>query len=364
MKRALPILKGRGTGLNPPNRFEPLHVEPDGDAIDADLADPDAPRAPAGIQTNYFIDSSKSIISTNDSPDVGFTHSVNPYRGCAHGCIYCYARPGHEYLGMSSGLDFESRIMVKPEAPRLLRVELSARSWRPTTLVFSGVTDCYQPVERQLCLTRRCIEVCRDFGNPVAIVTKNALVTRDLDLLGEMAARSLAMVLISVTTLDRDLSRIMEPRASAPSQRLQAIARLRAAGVPVGVMVAPVIPAITDQEIPAIIRAAGDAGAMFASYVVLRLSFAIKDLFDDWLARHFPDRREKVLSRIRQLRGGKLNDPEFRTRMRGTGVWADQIKSIFDLARRKTGLDHPVASSLRTDLFRVPAGPQMNLWAQ
>lgn len=354
----LPILKGRGTPLNPQNRFERLHVEVDGDALDADRRDgvPDP-----GPETQYFNDTSKSIIATNDSPDVGFTHSVNPYRGCSHGCIYCYARPGHEYLGFSSGLDFESKIMVKLDAAELLHKELSRPGWKPTTLNFSGVTDCYQPAERRFGLTRACISVCREFGNPVSIVTKNALVARDIDILSDMASRRQVLVIVSVTSLDADLARVMEPRAAAPRVRLETIRSLSAAKIPVGVMVAPVVPGLTDQEIPGILRAAADSGATFCAYVPLRLPYQIKDLFEDWLARRFPDRREKVLNRIRSLRGGKLNESDFFKRMRGEGPWAAQLKAMFDLAKRRTGLDGP-GPELTTQHFRVPAGPQMSLW--
>lgn len=354
MTMPLPILKGRGTPLNPPNRFETLHIEADGDALDADLHEQGAP------PTRYLRDRTRSIITTNDSPDVGFTHSVNPYRGCSHGCVYCYARPGHEYLGFSSGLDFETRIMVKPDAPEMLRSELSRRSWRPVTLAFSGVTDCYQPIERRLEITRQCLRVCAEFGNPVVVITKSALVTRDLDILAEMARRSLAKVIVSVTTLDADLARVMEPRAAAPKRRLATIRRLRDAGVPVGVFVAPVVPGLTDHEIPGILRAAAGAGAMFAGYVMLRLPFAIKDLFDDWLARHFPNRRPRVLNRLRSLRGGRLNDPGFGTRMRGEGPWAQQVQAMFAQAKRQSGLDAP-SPTLRTDAFRRPCD-QPTLW--
>jgi DNA repair photolyase len=354
---SLPI-HGRGAGLNPPNRFEPIALEPETDADHCARDEEDAQTQPT---TQFFRDSSKSIIAHNDSPDVGFEFSINPYRGCEHGCIYCYARPGHEYLGFSSGLDFETRIMVKQDAPQLLRKELMSRKWEGQSLSLSGVTDCYQPIERRMQLTRRCIQVLAEFRNPCSVITKNHLVTRDVDLLADLAQDGAAMAFLSVTTLDQELSRVMEPRTSVPRRRLDAIRMLSQAGVPVGVMVAPVIPGLTDHEMPAILEAAAEAGARTAGYVPVRLPFAIKDLFEDWLASHFPDRKDKVLNRIRALRGGKLNDSNFHTRMRGEGVWSEQLKTMFDLAKRKAGLDQPFPS-LSSAKFRKPHGPQMTLW--
>jgi DNA repair photolyase len=322
--------RGRGAADNPRNRFVPLDVVVD-DEVDQDPSNP----RPATI---LLRDTTRSIIAHNDSPDVGFDASVNPYRGCEHGCIYCFARPTHEYLDFSLGLDFETRILVKEDAPQLLRNELGAKSWRPQTLGFSGVTDPYQPVERKLQLTRRCLEVLAEFRNPVAMITKNHLITRDADLLGELARHGAAMACISVTTLDADLARVMEPRASAPRARLEAIRALADAGVPVGVLVAPVIPGLTDHEMLPIIAASREHGASFAGYVPLRLPFGLKDLFSEWLGRHFPDRREKVLNRVRSLRGGQLNDGNFHTRMQGEGPFAEQIAGMFKLACRKAGM--------------------------
>jgi DNA repair photolyase len=347
-----PTRQGRGAAENPKNRFVSLSVLRDADAFD--------PEDPAP-KTEFYRDSSKTIIATNDSPDVGFEASINPYRGCEHGCIYCFARPTHEYLGFSSGLDFESKIMVKENAPELLRAELASPKWQPKTLQLSGVTDCYQPIERKLKLTRRCLEVLSEFGNPVSVITKSFLVTRDIDLLSSLAQRNAVVVLISVTTLDTELARKMEPRANSPARRLEAVSALAQAKIPVGVMVAPVVPGITDHEMPAVLRAAADAGASWAGSTTLRLPFALKDLFTDWLERHFPDRKDKVLNRIRSLRGGKLNQSQFGQRMKGQGIWADQFKSMFTLARRKVGLDRPFPT-LSTDYFRRPSGPQMTLW--
>jgi DNA repair photolyase len=325
---AVPI-KGRGASWNPQNRFEPLEYVRD----DEYTEDDGAPR------TIYLRDPSRTIIATNDSPDVGFDTSVNPYRGCEHGCIYCFARPSHEYLGMSAGLDFETRILVKEDAPELLREELNAPKWKPQVIMMCGVTDAYQPIERKLELTRRCLGVLADFRNPVAIITKNHLVTRDADHLAELASFGAAKVCLSITTLDPAVARIMEPRASTPEMRLAAIEHLTKAGVPVAVMVAPVVPAITEHEMPKILKAARDAGAVEAGFVVLRLPWAVAPLFEKWLGEHFPDRKEKVMNRIRDLREGKLYDSTWTVRQRGKGIFADQIKSMFDVTCRRLGLN-------------------------
>jgi DNA repair photolyase len=329
--RELPILppRGRGTGANPDNRFVALSFEPDRGELDEQAA----------VATRFFRDSSRTIITRNNSPDVGFEFSINPYRGCEHGCIYCYARPTHEYLGLSAGLDFETKIFVKEDAPALLRRELSSPKWRPTTVAISGVTDAYQPVERRLELTRRCIEVLAEFRNPMSVITKNHLVTRDTDLLAELAADSAASVNLSITTLDPELQRTMEPRTSSPSLRLEAIRQLSAAGIPTGVMIAPVVPGLTDHELPSIVQAAADAGARTIGYIPLRLPHAVSGLFEGWLDAHFPDRKSKVLGRVREIRGGKLNDPRFGSRMRGEGEYAEQLGALFRVACRKAGID-------------------------
>jgi DNA repair photolyase len=332
--------RGRGAPENPTNRFERTAVEME------------AP-GPDRVETEILRDASRSVLTRNDSPDVGFEVSLNPYRGCEHGCIYCYARPTHEYLGFSAGIDFESRILVKEEAPELLRRELSSPKWQPQAISMSGVTDPYQPLERRLGLTRRCLEVLADFRNPVAVITKNELVTRDLDHLAELAAHGAAAVFVSLTTLDGELARRMEPRASHPRDRLKAIERLAAAGIPTGVMVAPVVPAITDHEIPKILEAAAVAGAQAAGWVLLRLPGAVAGLFESWLEEHFPDRKEKVLNRLRDLRGGKLYDPRFGSRMRGEGIFAEQVQAVFETARRRHGLDQR-RFELSTAAFRRP----------
>ena len=341
--------RGRGAGINPTNRFETLSVE----------RDPEIP-GPERIGTQLLRDASRSAITRNDSPDVGFNASLNPYRGCEHGCIYCYARPTHEYLGFSAGLDFESRILVKEDAPELLRKELSSPKWIPEVLVMSGVTDPYQPVERKLEVTRRCLAVLAELRHPVAVITKNELVTRDIDHLQALAAHGAAAVSLSITTLDAELARKMEPRASHPRERLKAVERLAAAGIPVNVMVAPIVPAITDHEIPKILEAAAAAGASSAGYVMMRLPGAVAGLFEEWLERHFPDRKEKVLNRVRDLRSGRLNDPRFGSRMKGEGLFADQVRTTFETFQRRYGLDQP-RPELSTAAFRRP-GQQLRLF--
>ena len=334
---------GRGAADNPKNRFEKIEVEPGFGGLDA---------AEPGPETIYLRDVSRSIIARNDSPDIGFDASINPYRGCSHGCIYCYARPTHEYLGFSAGLDFESKVLVKEDAPRLLRQQLSSPRWKPQVLSISGVTDCYQPIEKKLRITRRCLEVLTEFRNPVAVVTKNHLVTRDIDLLSELARHDAAVVAISLTTLDDDLRRVMEPRTSRPARRLAAVEALARAGVSVGVMIAPVIPGLNDHELPNLISAAAEAGAGFAAYTPVRLPHTVRHLFEDWLARRFPERKEKVLNRIRSMRGGRLNDPRFVSRMRGEGIFADQISQLFEISCRKAGLEGKRFPRLSTAAFR------------
>ena len=342
----------RGAASNPTNRFEQIHLERDEDWN---------PEEDALPTTKFFHDGTQKILNSNDSPDIGFTYSLNPYRGCEHGCIYCYARPTHEYLGFSSGLDFETRIMVKMNAPQLLREELSSPKWQPQCIAMSGVTDCYQPVERKLKLTRGCLEVFAEFRNPVGIVTKNALVARDLDLLTELARYNAVVVFVSVTTLDTDLRKVMEPRTTPPAARLATIRKLADAGVPVGVMVAPVIPGLTDHEILNIVAAATDAGAKYAGSVTLRLPYAVAPLFEQWLTTHFPDKKEKVLNRLRALRGGKLYDSQFGKRMTGDGIFAEQIDQMFNVACRGAGIaDNHL--ELSTAAFRRPGRKQMNLF--
>jgi DNA repair photolyase len=344
--------KGRAASANPANRFTRLSVESE---------EPPPERVP----TVYLRDTSRTILAHNDSPDVGFDTSVNPYRGCEHGCLYCYARPTHEYLGFSAGLDFETRIMVKEDAPALLRRELAAPGWRPQVIAMSGVTDCYQPIERKLGLTRGCLEVLAECRNPVAIVTKNALVRRDADLLAELARHRAVVVTLSITTLDAELAQRMEPRTSHPRRRLDAIAELTAQGIPCGVNVAPVVPGLTDHEMPAILEAARKAGAVAAYFVPLRLPGAVAGLFEAWLAENFPDRREKVLNRVRSLRGGRLNDPRFGDRMRGEGIFAEQMRALFSTSCRRLGFpeERPELSTAAFRRPRDPGDPQLELFA-
>jgi len=348
------VQRGRGACANPANRFESLHVE-------LDPVEPAEADERPGVRTQFFRDATKTIIARNNSPDVCFETSINPYRGCEHGCAYCFARPTHEYLGFSAGLDFESRIMVKQDAPALLEAELSSPKWQPQTVVMSGVTDCYQPIERKLRITRRCVEVLAKFRNPVSILTKNRLVTRDIDVLKELAQFNAAAVNISVTSLDRNLQRILEPRTSPPQARLDAVAQLHAAGIPVGVMVAPIIPGLTDHEVPAILEACGKAGAQFAGYVVLRLPWAVAPIFERWIDEHFPDRKEKILGRIRHMRGGsdRVYDSRWGVRQTGEGVFAKQIQTMFEVAKRRAGIGG--RSELSTAAFRRVT-PQLELF--
>lgn len=323
-------MKGRGAVDNPQNRFEEIRYESDPDG------DPEFGNPPP-VPTRYFRDPWKTVISRNDSPDVGFSASINPYRGCEHGCAYCYARPTHEYLGLSAGVDFETRIFVKEDAPAMLRRELAADSWTPQEVVASGVTDCYQPVERKLAITRGCLEVLLDFRNPVGVITKSHLVARDADVLSDLARFSAAAVFVSVTTLDEALAERLEPRAARPSRRLAAIRALSDAKVPVGVMMGPVIPGLTDREILPVLSAARDAGASWAGWTMVRLPHAVKDVFTGWLGEHAPLKKEKVLGRIRAVRGGKLNDPRFGSRMRGEGFWAREIAGLFRATALRLG---------------------------
>jgi DNA repair photolyase len=336
--------KGRGAAFNTPNRFERTHLEP----LDIEVAyEEDAPP----IKTRFYLDSSKTILAKNDSPDLPFTYSINPYRGCEHGCIYCYARPSHEYLGFSAGLDFESKIMVKVDAAQLLEKELRSKSWEPQMVAFSGNTDCYQPVERKLQLTRQCLEVFLRYRNPVGLITKNASVLRDLDIFQEMARLNLIHIMISITSLDEELLRKMEPRTSTAEKRLSTIETLARSGIPVGVNVAPVIPGLTDEELPAILKAAAEHGALSAGYIMLRLPGAVKSLFINWLERELPLRAGKVLHRIRETRHGELSDARFGSRLKGEGEIAETIDKLFTLHAQKYHLNKRWGC-LSTEYFR------------
>jgi DNA repair photolyase len=325
-----PSPKGRGSHIDPPNRFLPTHREPDPDALDDDI--------PPDPRTEFILEQARSIVTENDSPDLSFRFSINPYRGCEHGCAYCYARPYHEFLGYNAGLDFETKIIVKENAAELFHEFLARDTWKPETVALSGITDCYQPCERRYRLTRACLEVAVEAQQPMSIITKNAIILRDLDLLRELAANRLLHVSLSVTTLDPDLARSMEPRTSVPAARLRAIRVLADAGVPVRVFVAPIIPGLNDSEIPAILEAAAQAGAQAANWILLRLPLTVAPVFREWLEREKPDQAARVEARIREARGGKLNDSTFGRRMRGSGEIVEQIGDLFRLFARKHGL--------------------------
>jgi DNA repair photolyase len=349
--------KGRGASFNPKVRFESSELDPFDDGWDS-LAATRAEAPPP--QTEVRPDASRTVIVRNTSPDIPFEQSINPYRGCEHGCIYCYARPSHAYLGLSPGLDFETRIYAKLDAAPLLERELARPGYRCQPIALGTNTDVYQPQERRLGITRAILEVLARCRHPVTIVTKSAAVLRDLDLLAPMAADGLASVAISVTTLDPALARTLEPRAAAPHRRLEALREVSAAGVPARVMVAPIIPGLNDHELESVLEAAEAAGAGQAGYVLLRLPHELKELFGVWLQTHAPLRADHVLSLIRQCRGGRLNDPNFGSRMRGQGAYAELVAKRFALAKRRLGLDRPRAP-LRTDLFEPPVGDRGQL---
>lgn len=339
-----PRRKGRGAVHDPGNRFTAREV-----AVDPDAWEPEDVRP----ETRVHEDTARTVLSRNASPDVGFDVSLNPYRGCEHGCAYCYARPTHEFLGLSAGLDFERQLFVKRDAPALLRAALAAKGWTPRPIALSGVTDPYQPIERRERITRGCLEVLAEFRQPVAVITKNHRVTRDVDVLRELAAHDAVSVTLSITTLDEELRASMEPRTSSAARRLAALRLLADAGIPVGVNVAPVIPGLTDPEVPSILAAAAEAGASFAGTTLVRLPHAVEDVFASWLETRDPARARRIMARIREVRGGRTNDPAFGTRMRGTGVYAEQLRQLFALSCRRHGLDggRPTLSAAS---FRVP----------
>jgi DNA repair photolyase len=348
--------RGRGSRINPAARFEALAPEIFDDGWDS-LAD-----VPA-LKTEIFTETPKTIITRNESPDISFDRSINPYRGCEHGCVYCYARPAHAYMGLSPGRDFESKLFIKPNAAALLREELTATNYEPSTIVLGSNTDCYQPIERLHRITRQVIEVLSEFGHPLGIVTKSALVVRDTDLLAPMAEQGLVKVAISVTTLDPKLARSMEPRASTPTKRLATIEALSKAGIPTVVMMGPIIPGLNDSEIETILKAARNAGAKEAGYTMLRLPHEVKEIFKDWLEDKHPDKAAKVMSLVRSVRGGKENSPQFGERMTGTGPYAWQVGRRFQLACQRLGLNVSRVK-LRTDVFTRPArtGEQLTLF--
>ena len=347
--------RGRGARSNKTGRFEAEAHEEFDDGWES-LGDLEA------FKTEVIEEAAKSIISHNDSPDVSFDSSINPYRGCEHGCIYCYARPSHCYLGHSAGLDFETKLYAKPNAAALLEREFKKPGYKPETIAIGGNTDPYQPIERERRITRSILEVMAETNHPVGIITKSALVARDIDILGPMAEKNLARVAVSITTLDRHVARAMEPRAATPTKRLEAVRRLSEAGIPVTVMVAPIIPGLTDHEIEPILEAAREAGARDAGYVLLRLPLEIKDLFREWLREEFPNHADKVISLLRSMHGGKDYTPDFGIRQRGRGPYATQIALRFRLAKKRLGLGEDRVA-LRTDLFIRPGsgGQQLKL---
>ena len=354
---ATPAVKGRGAKSNATGRYEATQAVDFDDGWTSDDADA------APLRTTLTPEHARTIIAKNTSPDVGFDRSINPYKGCEHGCIYCYARPSHAWMGLSPGLDFESRLFFKPEAARLLEQELARPRYVPRRIHIGGNTDPYQPVERELNSTRSILEVMQRFNHPFSIITKSVLIARDADILGPMGKAGLATAFVSITTLDRGLARAMEPRASTPAKRLEAIRRLAEAGVPVGVGFAPVIPGLNDHELESVLEAAAKAGAVRAMYVTLRLPLEIKDLFREWLADARPERAARVMSLIRQTRGGRDYDPDWSQRMKGTGPVAELIAARFKAAIKRYGLDAPL---LPLDLtqFRVPPEfrPQLDLF--
>jgi len=352
---------GRGATVSPPNRFESVRIE--STEAQSDPTSEDIGATGHRVTTQLLADRATTIIRANTSPDIPFRHSINPYRGCEHGCAYCYARPTHETLGMNAGIDFEAKILVKHDAPRMLRRELARASWLGQPIAMSGVTDCYQPCERELRLTRQLLEVMHEARQPVSIVTKNALLLRDLDLLASMARNRLVRVMLSITSLDAELTRQLEPRTSAPAARLRAVRALRAAGVPVGVLVAPVIPGLTDHAMASILEAAADAGARTAGYQLLRLPGAVATIFLDWLTVNRPAARRRVEQRIRATRNGRLDDARCGCRMRGTAAYADGLESAFRVFAKKFGLDRslPPLDESQFRRPRVPAG-QMYLF--
>ena len=350
------ITKGRGATLQIEGRFESVVRE----IVDDGWGTADEELPP--FRTTVTTEHAKSIISHNDSPDLPFSHSINAYRGCEHGCIYCYARPSHAYVNLSPGLDFESKLFAKPDAAKLLRAELAKPSYQCSPIALGSNTDPYQPIEREWKITRQILEVLAEHKHPVSIVTKSALVERDLDVLTQLASDHLVRVFISVTTLDGELARHMEPRAASPRRRLQAVKALNAAGVPCGVMVAPVIPFLTDAELEHVLQAAHEHGARSAGYVLLRLPYEVKDLFKDWLAVHYPLKAEHVMSRMREMRGGRENDPEFGSRFRGQGLFADLLKQRFRKACERLGLNLE-KRSMNIELFKPPSrNGQMDLF--
>jgi len=351
-------LKGRGAQSNPKNRFDRLHIEEleeDNEFID------DSVDNLRKVNTVFYKDYSKSVISKNDSYDLDFNYSFNPYRGCEHGCVYCYARPTHEYLGFSSGIDFETKIIVKEDAANLLEHEFKKKSYKPETIMFSGNTDCYQPIEKKLRLTRRALQICLDYRNPVSIVTKNSLIERDIDILKKLASMNLVTVLMSITTLDKKITVSMEPRTSTPEKRLKTIEILSKNNIPSGVNLAPIIPGLNDEEIPIILKEVSKHGGILARHSMIRLPYSVKEIFIEWIKNEFPDRSSKILNKIREIHGGKLNENEFGKRFRGEGKLADTINNLFNLSCKRLHLNEK-STELNVNLFRKAHNKQFEIF--
>jgi len=351
-------LKGRGAQLNPPNRFDKLHIEELEEDKEYDYSEAGEPRK---ISTNFYKDYSKSVISKNDSYDLDFNYSFNPYRGCEHGCVYCYARPTHEYLGFSSGIDFETKIIVKEDAAEILEHEFKKKSYKPEIIMFSGNTDCYQPIERKLKITRKALQVCLEYRNPVSIVTKNSLIERDIDILEKMASMNLVTVLMSITTLDKKITSSMEPRTSTPERKLHTIEELSKHNIPCGVNLAPIIPGLNDEEIPVILKEVSKRGGVLARHSMIRLPYSVKEIFIEYVKKEFPDRSSKILNKIREIHGGKLNENEFGKRFRGEGKLADTINDLFDLTCKKFHLNEK-RTDLNVNLFRKDKNKQYEIF--
>jgi DNA repair photolyase len=344
-------IKGRGTGESPKNRFEKIQIEWD---VEAEYGDEDE-GSKRGPRTEFFDDLSESVITENSSPDIPYRWSINPYRGCEHGCSYCYARPYHEFLGLNAGLDFEQKIIVKRKAPELVRQWISKPKWSGERLALSGVTDPYQPVEAKLKITRQILEIMLATRHCVTMITKNALIARDIDLLTELAKQSLTGIAISITTLDAELARIMEPRTSSPAARFRTVKELSSAGIPVHINLAPMIPGLNDHELPQLIQAAADHGAVSVGMQIVRLPGAVGDIFSNWLEHNYPSQKVKILNRIRATREGKLNDSDFKSRMRGSGILADSILQTFKIWAKRCKLDGGMPK-LDESLFTPPSG--------
>ena len=346
--------KGRGAQFNPSNPYRQLKLDhSDWDGIDIPNEEV--------VRTQYFYDQPKTVVNVVKSPDIPMYYSVNPYQGCEHGCIYCYARNTHQYYGFSAGLDFESKIIIKENVAKVLEKKLKSKNYQPSPIMFSGNTDCYQPIERKLKLTRACLEVFVKYRHPVGLITKNSLILRDLDLLKELAKDGLVHVFVSITSLDEALRRAMEPRTATSMQRLKVVETLTNNGIPVGVMAAPVIPGLNDHELPAILEAAATRGALTCGYTMVRLNGAIGDIFEDWIRKNFADRADKVLNQIREVHGGELGDSRMGTRMRGEGKFAEAIRSLFHLAKRRHFGDRNLPP-YNLEAFMPPGGKQLKLF--